>query len=302
MYGVIRQRRWQGSVVWLCCFWVAWMVRCAPAPVATDGPSLEIVVASEPAASLDASAADSPDKPTPVTQRFQPPQGAVLTYELRWSWEGAVWSQADNAYIWRAPSGREVALEAGYVGLAAMQLVPCDASKEATKMGRWWPLTLGRLAYADHAFTNDSSTASRLLVEIMIAGGASLPQVAYGEGKASGGDYCQLHVLYGPLQQEAVDGFLLSRSSLFLRGWMRNSQAATKQPFASNLHLSIGGITALVVPLDKEAAGRTIVLTRFPAKAIAAVDASKDIGSLSPLDFNYQFLLKLAQTTKAEVQ
>lgn len=233
------------------------------------------------------------------------PAGSKLSYWLGWSWEGARWDDAQKAYIFENDLGVQFGLKAGYVGLAAMQLVACASEEAVPTMGfRGFPWSLRwglPVARADHSFEDDSSRKGRTLVESMRTAKAQ----SFGESEASGRRYCKLHALYVPLSKapEPDDGFVLEGSSVHLQGWYRKPGSTEKVDFSAKVHLPAGGLVPLLaweasLPGLETSQGTQIFLQRRPAMAFSGLSPDK----LDTLTLAQKFLLQLAQTTKVFVR
>lgn len=239
---------------------------------------------------------------TPVeASRFTPNADEPITYTLKWSWNGATWDKESKTYLIKNDKGFTFGIQSGYVGIAAMQLVVCEDSREIQPtMGslfRRFPFRFGfKSARADHNFTNDSSFAGNLLAEVMF----NEKEEAFGKATASGSPYCQLHVLYVPLNQDASDGFALKRSSIHFKGWYQAPGSTEKVEMNAKVHLQGGGLVPLYASKNKtpRGEGMFVDVIRYPARSFQGIDPAK----LVDLEIAQKVLLQLSQTTRAEIQ
>src|SRR5262249_38991402 len=54
---------------------------------------------------------------------------SAIAYRLAWSWEGARRDDARGGYAFRTDRGYDVRLDAAYVGVASIELVPCKVAR-----------------------------------------------------------------------------------------------------------------------------------------------------------------------------
>lgn len=229
----------------------------------------------------------------------------TIAYLLRWNWKSATWSNTDKAYVFQNDLGYTIGLEEGYVGTTAMQMVACNSgADEFQKMG-WLRLlrTMDwgvRAAYADHAFTDDSSIVSEQRVEII----HQTQVVLFGRGPASGKEYCKVHVLYTPLTQEAPNGVRVKRSSAVLRGWYKSPGTSQKvkidgfTPLTGGTLVMLSGPDSIPNTPSRYNAAVTVTLVRDAVKAFQGIHFKK----LSSLEYSYKFLQQLSLGTTAHVQ
>ncbi|TNE45291.1 MAG: hypothetical protein EP343_27135 [Deltaproteobacteria bacterium] len=239
--------------------------------------------------------------PSVPSQRFSPQEDLDIQYSLRWSWEGATWDESSQSYVFKNDLGYMFGVKAGYVGIAAMQLVVCEDAREIQPtlgyLWKWLPLRFGvRAAHADHNFTNDSSFAGNLIAERMLDPKVKL----FGNAKASGSPYCQLHVLYVPLNQDASDGFKLKRSSIHFQGWYQAPNSLEKMALDAKVHLQGGGLVPLYPSQQptSPSSSMEVDVIRYPARSFQGIDPTK----LVALEVAQKVLLQMSQTTRVEIR
>jgi hypothetical protein len=229
--------------------------------------------------------------PDPAPSGIAPPAGAEVRYSVAWSWEGATWNDAHHSYSFRSDRGYTVRLEAGYLGTASFELVPCQVNTApAPPVQRaFLDLLLPAAAYANHGYAHDASLVQAPAVESLLRSGA----YEFGVGHTSGVRYCQLHELLVPLDQQAEDGFHLDHWSAFIRGAWTLPNGGEEHAFAAHVNLRGGALVDL--PEPHGAGPFAVRVTRSAVHAFDGVTLEK----LSSSELAYAFLRGLTKGTRA---
>jgi hypothetical protein len=235
--------------------------------------------------SLTSPAVDQAEEPHAVVP-LALSSGSQMDYRLAWSWEGAVWQEQDQAYLFATDLGYSIGVQAMYMGSGIIELVPCSQNSEASNTtptsltDRLWnnvrPVMGTRSAWANHAYNNDESILSQAIVENSF----SQSFKEFGIATASGSSYCKAHILTAPLNQTSEDDFWMKRWSFYWRGWYQlpGEEQRTEVEVATNL--GTGALHDLTAETGTEIAIKTAtgesldaVLTfrRYPALSLDGV-------------------------------
>lgn len=282
-------------------------VQCAPMPThepleQPDAAYLESLfqenLRNSPEGSLkDIRAHNNPDSSVRLSLSASLP----LAYILRWDWTGARWDAESQSHVFQNKLGYTVGLRTGYIGTIAMQMVACKDPEPIPDKWGWLPFRWGvREVKADHSFTEDTSIASRLIIEVWKA-----PDTLFGLGKSSGRAYCKLHVLYAALTQKAPDGREIKRSSIVLHGWVQYPGKSERKEWRASTSLAGGSLLPLTTPTQKLpsfhptqwGAYASVILVRRPVQAFAHVDFAQ----MEPIELAYHVLHRLSGATSAYV-
>ena len=116
--------------------------------------------------------------------------GERVRYLVGWSWEGATWDPAAAGYRFVSDEGVEVLLTGLWVGLGALELVPCEPDDESAAVAWLRHLVLPARASADHVWVSDGTLVEQPMALDALAGRL----VEFGGGTTTlGSQYCELY-------------------------------------------------------------------------------------------------------------
>lgn len=224
--------------------------------------------------------------------------GATLKWVLAWDLSGSE-ATPEGALSWTTDLGYRVTLDAAHLAVVGVEAVPCAAEASA-----WQGATeflAPRKAYADHAYDHDESALSSTLVESVLSAEAAV----FGTSYATGGSYCDVHLLSMPVAEACKDGTWMLGESVSLSGSFRAPGSAQEVPLGASLSLPQGTLAdihlAAAVPAPKEGeswSSMTVTLTRRPASSLDGIKLDEE----SNIDIADTFLRKLLQSTVVTVR
>lgn len=229
--------------------------------------------------------------PAPTGDGLGLAAGARVEYRLEWAWDGA--RRDGDALVFTTDLGYTVAIAGGEVGSASLELVPCAPRAEPPRQAQRGPLAWlrPRTAAAAHAHLADDSRVEAPVLEAL----ADAAPLRFGAGTASGRPYCALHYLIAPV----IDA--PSGASAAIRGWYSRPGATARVPFDAAVTVRGGAVRDLEVPAPTDAAalagGATVVLRRFPARALDGAALER----LTPRELAYAFLRGLGRGARVSV-
>lgn len=166
--------------------------------------------------------------------------GERVRYLLGWSWEGAAWDAAAGGYRFTSDEGVEVVLTGLWVGVGALELVPCEPEDPSATVAVLRELLLPAHASADHVWVSDGTLVEQPTAVDAVAGRL----VDFGGGTTtSGSDYCGLYQR-AIVIQDGVSPNLL-RQSLRATGSYLSPGESASQPFDVDIDLLVGSTGAL---------------------------------------------------------
>lgn len=226
----------------------------------------------------DDAATDPTADPAPLVMA----RDTELTYVLAWSWEGA--RREGDAWVFETDLGYTVGISSAHVATGTIALVPCvDDSVTTTRA---------------HGGTPDASTAAGPLAESLL----SAAPLRFGAAKASGADYCELHLLSVPSEDlPADDGFVLARQSLALTGFWSAPGSEERHALAASVNLSDGRVLPLSGAVqwpDAAPEGEVaLVVTRRPARGFDGLALEE----LSAVELAFEALGGILQSAEVSV-
>ena len=254
-----------------------------------------------------------------------PAEGEPIAYVAAVSLAGAL-TPAEDAppgTRWQVERADDVTVYIGslYVGFDTISLSACAgepgaglAESAPARLWRWLD-PRPRAAWAAHPVSSDPSQLDVGVGEVLHEARAA----ALGAAPAGGAAYCRVHVLHSPLGVDAQDGFALGGRSLALRGWLRRSAGGPLEPLDGDVLIRGGALidlspattqdearaAAALTEAARTAGSRqgdgvhdaqtTVVLTRYPAEALATVA----LLDRDPIDVAFDLLLAIGETSRA---
>lgn len=211
--------------------------------------------------------------------------GRVL-YTLTWDWGDTYADPETGARHFETNLGYHVVIEEGYVSSATLEMVPC-APEQASSWRKWYS---PGIAWAEHSYNVDASKVSGTLVEDML----SDEGLFFGEGESSGAVYCQVHLLYAPLEVVDRGGDARGNLTLYLRGSVRAPGAEKATPLEVSTSLRSGAVLDVESLAFQEGEVRVL---RHPSRAFEGVE----LDTLTSEEIAYEFLKGLGAGSAVEV-
>src|SRR5262249_44494988 len=142
--------------------------------------------------------------------------------ELAWDWTGSERDEVSGDRIFSTSLGYHVRIESLYTGAIGAELVPCASARVRGR--RPLGLLSPREALADHGGVGGASAVSVALAEDGLEEGPR----SLGHGAASGQAYCKALWTFGPVAEDAPDGFRVQGWSAYVRGSFRRDDGPEK--------------------------------------------------------------------------
>lgn len=191
-----------------------------------------------------------------AVERTVVPLGTPIEYAFATDWEDTL--VQEGVRVVETRHGYRITVEALYIGVGALELVPCNtgASLEASVMWLFQP----SVARADHGWISDSTRLEPSLAENLLS-----DSVVLGPVEASGSAYCEAFWTLTPIAARAADGFELVRSSVHVSGWIQGPDDEEPVRFVEELRVGRGELVPISTDWDTESG--VMQITRYPARA-----------------------------------
>lgn len=185
--------------------------------------------------------------------------GERVRYRMGFSWEGATWDAEAEGYRFVSDERVEVLLTGLWVGVGALELVPCEPDTESATTALLQELLLPARASADHVWVSDGTLVEQPTAVDALAGRL----VDYGGGTTTPGQrYCGLYQRATVIQEGISPD--LARQSLRATGRYVLPGESEATPFDVSIDLPVGSSDTLGYDeLSAELPGVTDVVATY---------------------------------------